>query len=232
MFKIITMALLLGHSIFSVQPGFCDFSLDDFRSYTVNSGLSSPYSSQNGSYSPNFSGQIPLKKQDLTPKDREAMSLAREELNQKKILFSAEEFIKQIKKNNFDNVKLMMQAGMSPNTDYFGEYALYYAVRKNRTEIALYLLEKGAAANAGFDSPLFWAAKNGNFKLAKALVENGAKLDYTDLVSSKSILYTAIKNKNYDIAKLLLESGAKMDKYSAFLIKKKNLFDKLGVPRF
>ncbi len=236
MFKIITMTLILGHSIFSTNPAYCDFSLDDFREYTVNSGLSSPYSSDQGKLnpyaSPNFSGQIPLKKQDLSPKDREKMSLAREELNQKKIPYSSEEFIKQIKKNKFENVELMLNAGMSPNADYFGEYALYYAVKKDRTKIALLLIERGAATNAGFDSPLFWAAKNGNFELSRALIENGARLDYTDLVSSKSILYTAIKNGNYDIARLLLESGAKMDKHSAFLIKKKNLFEKLGVPRF
>lgn len=121
---------------------------------------------------------------------------------------------------------------MSPNADYFGEHALYYAARKNKTEIGLLLLEKGASPNIGFDSPVFWAVKNNDYELTKALIESGAKLDYIDFVSSKSILYTALKAGNIKIAKLLLESGAKLDNHSAFLIKKKNLFNKLGVPRF
>ncbi len=223
--KFFTVALLLGHSIFSTQPAFCDFSLDDFKEYSVGSGLSSPFS-------PGFSGQIPLGKQDLTPKEKEDVRFAREELNRKKIPYSSEEFIKQIKKNKIDNVKLMMDAGMSPNADYFGEHALYYAARKNKTEIGLLLLEKGASPNIGFDSPVFWAVKNNDYELTKALIESGAKLDYIDFVSSKSILYTALKAGNIKIAKLLLESGTKLDNHSAFLIKKKNLFAKLGVPRF
>lgn len=225
LFNIFTVTLLLGHSIFSLNPAFCDFSLDDFKEYSAGSGLSSPFSS-------GFSGQIPLNKQDLTPKEKEAARLAREELNRKKIPFSNEEFIKQIKKNKIENVKLMMNAGISPNADYFGEHALYYAARKKRTDIGLLLLEKGASPNIGFDSPVFWAVKNNDYELTRALIENGAKLDYIDLVSSKSILYTALKEGHIEIAKLLLESGAKMDNHSAFLIKKKNLFDKLGVPRF
>ena len=126
----------------------------------------------------------------------------------------------------------MMKAGMSPNTDYFGEYALYYAVRNNKTDIALLLLEKGAAPNTGFDSPLFWAVKNNNYELSKALIDAGAKVDYTELVSSKSILYTALKKKHIEIAKLLLKSGAKMDISSAALIKQKNLFGALDIERF
>lgn len=224
-FKVLTMALILSHSIFSTNPAFCDFSLDDFKDFTPNSGISSPFSSS-------FTGQIPLKKKDLPPEEKEIMRLAKEELAQKKIAYSSEEFVKQIKKGKIENVKLMMKAGMSPNTDYFGEYALYYAVRNNKTDIALLLLEKGAAPNTGFDSPLFWAVKNNNYELSKALIDAGAKVDYTELVSSKSILYTALKKKHIEIAKLLLKSGAKMDISSAALIKQKNLFGALDIERF
>lgn len=223
--NIFTAALLLSHSIFSAPPAFSDFSLDDFRGYSVGSGLSSPYSS-------GFSGKTPLNKQDLTSKEKEAAKLAREDLNRKKILFSNEELIKQIKKNKIENVKLMLNAGISPNADYFGEHALYYAARNKKTDIGLLLLEKGASPNIGFNSPLFWAAKNNDYRLAAALIKNGAKLDYIDLVSSKSILYTTLKAGHIEVARLLLENGAKPDTSSAFLIKKKNLFNKLGIAKF
>ena len=94
---------------------------------------------------------------------------------------------------------------MSPNADYFGEYALTYAVKGNKTDIALMLLDKGADPNIGFDSSLFWAAKKNNILLVKTLIEKGAKLDYTDLVSSKTILCTALEKNNIEIAKILLE---------------------------
>ena len=178
-----------------------------------------------------FSGQIPLNKQDLTPKEKANIRLAKEEMKSKKLQFSSEEFIKQIKKNKLENVDLMLKAGISPNSDFFGEYAIFYAVKYNKTEIANLLLEKGANPNAGFNSPLFWAVKNKNEDLVKSLVSKGAKLDYTDIVSSKSIIYTALEKNNLDIAKLLLDNGAKIDSKSALLIEKKNLYSKLGLYR-
>ena len=93
------------------------------------------------------------------------------------------------------------------------------------------LLEKGANPNAGFDSPLFWAVKNKNEELTKNLIEKGAKLDYTELVSAKSILYIALEKNSLTIAKLLLNNGAKIDNKSAILIEKKNLYSKLGIEK-
>ena len=94
------------------------------------------------------------------------------------------------------------------------------------------MLEQGANPNAGFDSPLFWAVKNNNKELTEALIKKGAKLDFTELISSKSILYTALKKNNIEIAKMLIQNGAKIDKRSALLIDKKNLYTKLGIERF
>jgi len=195
---------------------FRDFSSSDF---------STPFSS-------NFSGQIPADKKDLSPKEKEEIRIAKEKMKAKGLQFSNDEFIKQIKKNKKENVNLMLQAGISPNADYFGEYAIYYAVKHNKTEIAKLLLEKGANPNAGFDSSLFWAVKNNNKELTEDLIKRGAKLDFTELVSSKTILYTAIKKNRIEIAKMLIENGAKIDNSSAALIDKKNLYNKLGIERF
>lgn len=203
------------------NTAFADYYFDNFSA----SDLSSPFTS-------GFEGYIPLKKQQLTAEQKERIRLAREEMEQKKLAFTSEVFIKQIKKNKTQNVALMLDAGMNPNTDYFGEYALFYASKNNKTETALLLLERGANPNVGFDSPLFWAVKNNNFKLAEKLIEKGAKLDFTELVSSDTILYTALKNKRYEIAKLLIENGAKIDGKSAMVIEKRNLYNTLGVEKF
>ena len=204
-----------------IQTANADYYFDNFSA----SDFSTPFSSS-------FTGHIPMKKRELSPEQKEKKRLAKEQLAAKKLQFSSEEFVKQIKKNKIENVKLMLEAGMTPNADYFGEYALIYAVKNNKTDIALLLLEKGADPNIGFDSPLFWAAKKNNLPLAKALIENGAKVDYTELVSSKTILHTTLEKNNIEVAKLLLENGAKMDISSAAIIEKKNLFNKLGIERF
>ncbi len=180
---------------------------------------------------PSFTGQIPVDKQNLTFEEKEKIRVAREEMKAKHLSFSSEEFIKQIKKNKKENVILMLRAGISPNTDFFGEYAIYYAAKYNKTEIAKILLEHNANPNAGFDSPLFCAVKNNNTELAKILIEKGAKPDFTDLVSSKSILFTALKKKNIEIAKILIEKGAKIDTKSKMLIEKKNLYTLLGIEK-
>ncbi len=213
--------ILLGCIILNMQAVFADYYFDNFSA----SDFSTPFSSS-------FTGHIPLKKRDLTPEQKEKIRLAKEELTARKLKFSSEEFVKQIKKNKKENIELMLDAGMSPNADYFGEYSLTYAVKNNKTDIALLLLEKGANPNIGFDSSLFWAAKKNNIPLAKALIENGAKVDYTELVSSKTILCTALEKNNIEIAKILLENGAKIDVDSARIIDKKNLFNKLEIERW
>ncbi len=126
------------------------------KKYTFGNFSSSEFSTP---FTSSFSGQIPANKKELTPEEKEVIRAAKEQMKMKKLSFSSEEFIKQIKKNKIENVNLMLKAGVSPNTDYFGEYAIFYAVKYNKTEIAKILLEQGANPNAGFDSPLFWAEK-------------------------------------------------------------------------
>lgn len=208
------------------QPKSYNEQRDSYIKYTSDNFSPSEFQTP---FTSSFTGQIPLNKQNLTPEEKEKIRFAKEQMKAKKLQFSSEEFIKQIKKNKKENVDLMLKAGISPNTDYFGEYAIFYAVKYNKTDIAKTLLEHGANPNAGFDSPLFWAAKNNNTEIAKLLIEKGAKLDFTELVTSKSILYTALKKNNLEIAKTLIDNGAKIDNSSAFIIEKKNLYYKLGI---
>lgn len=238
-FKFTLAALiLLGCSVFCnpsslLSEARADYYLDNFSTREMSTSIT-PFASDyagKSSFSAFSSGTVPLSKQKLTREEKEKIRIAKEALKEKKINFSTQEFIKQIKKNKTENVNLMLEAGISPNADYFGEYALFYASKYNKTEIAKTLLEKGANPNLGFDSPLFWAVKNNNFELSKMLVENGAKVDFVELVSSKSILYLALKKGNLEIARLLIENGAKVDAYSMAIINSKDLFEKLGVER-
>lgn len=217
-------AILFAGCIFNTQNAAADYYFNNFSASDYTTPFVSPFTSD-------FGGNIPLRKKELTPEQKEKIRLAKEKMAKKKLEFSDKEFIKQIKKNKKENVALMLEAGMSPNTDYFGEYALFYAVKYNKTDIALLLLENNANPNTGFDSTLFWAVKNNNATLAQTLIEKGAKVDYTELVSSKTILYMALKQNHLNIARMLIENGTKIDKYSAQIIDKRNLYNTLGLER-
>lgn len=176
-----------------------------------------------------FGESYMIKKKQLTPEEKEQQRSAKEILKSKKIALSEKNFINYAKKNNTEIVKLMLDAGMSPNTDYYGEYALYYAARSNKTDMIKLLLDYGAKPNIGFDSALYWAVKKKNTDAALLLIERGAKINYTDLVSGQSILYAAIKTNQINLAKELIKMGAKMDLNTARLIEKKKLKDKLEI---
>jgi len=132
-------------------------------------------------------------------------------------------FFEQIKKGNIENVRLLLDAKMNPNTNYYSEYPVYYASKLNQTEIVKLLLEYGAKLDHGFYSELYEAVKNKNTELAQLLLDNGAKVNYQDSLTGNSIIYYALKNDMYDIARQLILKGARPDKKSVMIIKKKKL---------
>lgn len=132
--------------------------------------------------------------------------------------------IQQIKKNNIENVHLLLEAGVNPNQNYLTEYPIYIAAKENRFEILKLLFEKGAKIDKGFNSELYIAVKNKNSDMAQFLLDNKANIHYIDIVTEDSILYMALKHNMLPIAQQLIDKGARPDKKSAMLIKKKKLF--------
>lgn len=149
----------------------------------------------------------------------------KDELKIRKLPLSMEGFVKQIKKGDVEVVQLYINAGIDPNTTYYTDYPIYFAVQANNVEVTSVLLENGAKANIGFDSPLYFAIKKKNLALVQLLLEYGADPNYTDFISGSSVLYFALEKGQYEIAKELLASGAKMDSASKVLIEKKKFYD-------
>lgn len=152
----------------------------------------------------------------MTPEQKEI-------LKEKKLTPNAECLIKQIKKNNIENVKLLLDCNVNPNASYYGDYPVYTASKYNRDEMVRLLLEHGAKLDRGFYSELYEAVKNKNEDLAYFLINNGSKINYRDAVSNNTVLSVAIKNKMYELAKTLIQKGAKPDSLSLKLIKQKKL---------
>lgn len=80
---------------------------------------------------------------------------------------------------------------------------LYHSVKKNFTEVALFLLENGADPN--IKKALHLGCKNGNLEVVKLMVEKGADVHH------KNPLLNAIESGNEEVVKLILSNGGNED---------------------
>lgn len=109
-------------------------------------------------------------------------------------------------------IKPMIEAGANvhsrdPGTLYT---LLHYAVIKGETELAQYLLERGANPNTGDRleaGPLHYAVRMGNHALASLLFTHGARPGLWDWYKNPPLLY-AVKKGDERMVDLLLAKGA------------------------
>lgn len=153
-------------------------------------------------------------------------SLTQEKINylkSKKLSPTIKCLNQQIKKENLDNINLILDINIDINESYMGETPLYVAVKENNQTIAQLLIEHKAKPDRGMYSELYEAVKNKNNELAQLLLDNKAKINYTTMVTSDSILYTALKNNMTELVYQLIQKGAYIDEKSSYLMKKKNI---------
>ena len=119
---------------------------------------------------------------------------------------------------NIETVKYLVEHGADVNGVKIKGRPLYYAAQKRKTEIAAYLLEKGADAKvigvysdgSKVDSILVEAIRSGSFDIVKLLVEHGADLTFKDMdKEGKEIDVADSHSKN--ILDYLIKKGAKIN---------------------
>lgn len=142
----------------------------------------------------------------------------------KKLSPTTQCIIEQIKKNKNENVQLLLEAGVNPNTSYLAEYPIYIAAKENNFEALKMLYEYGAKLDRGFNSELYEAIKNKNADMAQYLIDKKSNINYKDSVTNNTLLYLAIKNNMLSVAQQLVDKDIAPDKKSVILIKKKKLF--------
>ncbi|MBR2068399.1 MAG: ankyrin repeat domain-containing protein [Candidatus Gastranaerophilales bacterium] len=147
----------------------------------------------------------------------------RDLLTYKKLVPNSKCLFEQIKKGNYENVKILLQAKVNPNQSYLSEYPIYIAAKENKFDILKLLYENNAKLDRGFYSELYEALRNKNAEMAQYLLDRGAKVNYMDSITNNTILYMALKNKMYDLASQIILKGAKADTRSVKYIKKHNL---------
>lgn len=141
----------------------------------------------------------------------------------KKLVLNVKCLIEQIKKNNNENVELLLKAGVNVNDNYMTEYPIYISARENNFVALKMLYDKGAKLDRGFNSELYEAIKNKNKEMAQFLLDRRANINYKDSVTDNTILYMALKNNMLDIARQLIEKGVRPDRKSILYIKNKKL---------
>lgn len=142
----------------------------------------------------------------------------------KKLTLTTKCLIEQIKKNNNENVEILLGFGLNPNESYMSEYPIYIAAKKNNFIALKILYEKGAKLDRGFNSELYASVKNKNNEMAQYLLNRKAKVNYKDSVTEDTILYLALKNNMLSIAQQLIEKGAYADRKSVIFIQKKKMY--------
>ncbi len=121
-----------------------------------------------------------------------------------------DEISKAINKNDIKTVKELVEKGIDLETyNKYGVTLLMTAVGIQNKEIVLYLLSKGAKVNGrskdNNSTPLLEAAQNGNYEIAKILIDNGA--DIHKFVTTVNPIHDAARNGNTKVVQLLLNKG-------------------------
>lgn len=145
-------------------------------------------------------------------------------LTSKKLSLNSKCLIEQINKNNIENINLLLEFGINPNSTHLNETPFYQAAKKNNLEILKLLNKYGAKPDKSMYSELYIAVKNKNNEMAQFLLDKKANIYYIDSITENTILYMALKNNMYEIAQQLIQKGANADSKSVKIIRSKKLY--------
>jgi len=141
----------------------------------------------------------------------QAQDDAVEQLNDKNIVYSPEDFIDLVGRDDADNVRIFLQAGQDPNA-IVGESppALLITAKKGLLDTAKVLLDGGAMVNVkngdGWTA-LHFAAMFGFTDLADALLAHGADVKAATRYGMTP-LHFAVQERNIAVVDLLLKHHA------------------------
>lgn len=141
----------------------------------------------------------------------QAQDDAVEQLNEKNIVYSPEDFIDLVGRDDADNVRIFLQAGQDPNAIVNeNPPALLITARKGLLDTAKVLLDGGAMVNvknADGWTALHFAAMFGFTELADVLLAHGADVSAATRYGMTP-LHFAVQERNVAVVELLLAHHA------------------------
>ena len=141
-----------------------------------------------------------------------------DQLNQRNIEFTPSEFIDLVFRNDADNLRFFLGAGMNPDTpDEKGTPALILAATKGLTETVRALLEGKARpdlkTSRGWTS-LHFACLFGHVETVQALIDGKADV-MAENEFGMTPMHLAVQERQVRIVEALLKAGARADHRSA-----------------
>jgi hypothetical protein len=127
------------------------------------------------------------------------------------ILLNAQSLEEYIRNGDVESVRSILEnnPGLLDKEVSSGMKPLHYAAYLGKTEIARYLISKGANIDeetTGHFTPLNYAVRYGNMSTAAELIENGADI-FSKTPQGATYLHFAILSGNKDMAGLLIDNG-------------------------
>lgn len=124
-----------------------------------------------------------------------------------------EKFAKAVIEGDLTEVKLLIST--VPASDYTSPRYLTEAILHNQTEVADYLLSKGAKVTTKESYwhdmlPLHAAAQQNNVSMIEKLLDAGANINATISYGSYTAIHLAAKKNHFEAVKLLVEKGASL----------------------
>lgn len=136
---------------------------------------------------------------------------ARQDLEQKGILFTQEAFLERVNHGEVDIVKLFLVAGINPDErDRNGDTALMIAIATNSEVVAEALLNGGASVNArtkNGSTALHLVALRGDEQIGQLLVKRKADVNAKTDIGETPLMIAALRGFP-NMVKLLLGAGA------------------------
>jgi ankyrin repeat protein len=141
----------------------------------------------------------------------DAQLIAIEELNQRNIEFTRDEFIDVVKAGDAVNVATFLRAGMSPNAVVEEEWLpIVIAAYRGYADIVGMLVDAGAFINTRAErgyTPLMLATLMGKTDAARMLVEKGADVNLQN-ENGLTALIIAVQERNAELVEYLVKKGA------------------------
>ena len=118
------------------------------------------------------------------------------------------DFFEAVIDGNYDSVKFMMDVGVSANDkDSEGKTYLIHAIENDHVSIARILIDYGSNPEIGMtktgETPLMAATRVKKWRLARALLEDGAMVNTRDFEGDTALI-KAVMVKDYKMVKLLI----------------------------